>query len=41
VPARIAELKPDAGGFKVNLVTPEMVRDQAPDWTVTYKELFR
>jgi ABC-type Fe3+ transport system substrate-binding protein len=41
VPARIAELKPDAGGFQVNLVTPEMVRDQAPEWTATYKELFR
>jgi ABC-type Fe3+ transport system substrate-binding protein len=41
VPARIAELKPDAGGFKVNLVTPEMVRDQAPEWVATYKELFR
>jgi len=41
VPARIPELKPDAGKFKVNLVTPEMVRDQAPEWLATYKELFR
>lgn len=41
VPARIPELKPDAGGFKVNLVTPEMVRDQAPEWTAIYKDLFR
>jgi iron(III) transport system substrate-binding protein len=41
VPARIAELKPDAGGFKVNLVTPEMVRDEAPGWVATYKDLFR
>lgn len=41
VPARIAELKPSAGGFKVNLVTPEMVRDEAPGWTAIYKDLFR
>jgi ABC-type Fe3+ transport system substrate-binding protein len=41
VPAGIAELKPDAGGFKVNLVTPDMVRDDAPGWTAIYKDLFR
>jgi hypothetical protein len=35
------ELKPDAGGFKVNLVTPEMARDQTAAWTAIYKDLFR
>ena len=41
VPARIPELKPDAGNFKVNLVTPDMARDDLPKWTVIYRELFR
>jgi iron(III) transport system substrate-binding protein len=41
VPARMPELKPDAGGFKVNLVTPEMARDQTAAWTAIYKDLFR
>jgi ABC-type Fe3+ transport system substrate-binding protein len=41
VPARIPELKPDAGGFKVNLVTPEMARDKTAEWTAIYKDLFR
>ncbi len=41
VPARIPELKPDAGGFRVNVITPDMVRDHAQEWTATYKELFR
>lgn len=41
VPARIPELKPDAGHFKVNVVTPEMARDDLPKWTAVYHELFR
>jgi len=41
VPARVAELNPDAGKFKVNLITPDMVRDQTPEWTAIYKDLFR
>jgi ABC-type Fe3+ transport system substrate-binding protein len=41
VPAKIAELKPDAGHFKVNVVTPDMARDDLPKWTAIYKELFR
>jgi iron(III) transport system substrate-binding protein len=41
VPARVSGLKPDAGGFKVNLITPDMVRDESPNWTATYKDLFR
>jgi ABC-type Fe3+ transport system substrate-binding protein len=41
VPARIPTLKPEAGGFKVNLVTPEMARDQSAEWVAVYKDLFR
>jgi len=41
VPAKVAELKPDAGHFKVNVVTPEMARDDLPKWTKLYHELFR
>jgi iron(III) transport system substrate-binding protein len=41
VPARIPELKPDAGHFKVNVVTSEMARDDLPKWTAVYHELFR
>ena len=41
VPARIADLKPDAGHFTVNVVTPQMARDDLPKWTAIYHELFR
>jgi iron(III) transport system substrate-binding protein len=41
VPAKVPENKPDAGHFKVNVVTPDMARDDTPKWTATYKELFR
>ena len=41
VPAKVPTLKPDAGKFTVNVVTPEMARDDLPKWTAIYKELFR
>jgi ABC-type Fe3+ transport system substrate-binding protein len=41
VPARSADLKPGAGQFSVNLVTPDMARDELPKWTAIYRELFR
>ncbi|HEX3864946.1 MAG TPA: extracellular solute-binding protein [Stellaceae bacterium] len=41
VPAKIAELKPDAGHFTANIVTPDMARDDLPKWTALYHELFR
>lgn len=41
IPARIAELKPEAGHFKVNLITTDMVRDHLARWTAQYHELFR
>ena len=41
VPAKIPTLKPDAGHFKVNVVTPQMARDDLPKWTALYHELFR
>jgi ABC-type Fe3+ transport system substrate-binding protein len=41
VPARIPELKPEAGHFSVNYITPEMTRDGLPKWTAIYHEVFR
>ncbi len=41
VPAKLAELKPDAGHFKVTVVTPQMARDDLPQWTAIYRQLFR
>jgi iron(III) transport system substrate-binding protein len=41
VQAKVPENKPDAGKFKVNVVTPDMARDDNPKWTATYKEIFR
>ncbi|MFI4981474.1 MAG: ABC transporter substrate-binding protein, partial [Nevskiales bacterium] len=41
VPAKAVELKPDAGHFTVNVVTPQMARDDLPKWTALYRELFR
>jgi ABC-type Fe3+ transport system substrate-binding protein len=41
VPAKVPELKPDVGHFTVNVVTPDMARDDLPKWTSVYKELFR
>jgi len=41
VPAKVPGNKPDAEHFKVNVVTPDMARDDTPKWTAIYKELFR
>jgi len=41
VPAKVPENKPDAGHFKVNVVTPDMARDDTAKWTAIYKEVFR
>ena len=41
VPARIAELKPEAGHFTVKLMTPDDVRENLSRWTALYHELFR
>ncbi len=41
VPAKIPDLKPEAGHFTVNVVTPDMARDDLPKWTAIYRELFR
>lgn len=41
IPARIPELKPETGHFAVNLVTPDMARDDLSQWTAIYRELFR
>ncbi len=41
VPARIPALKPEAGQFQVNYITPEMTRDGMTEWTKIYHEVFR
>ena len=41
VPARIPELKPEAGHFKANVISPEQVRDGLAKWVAIYHELFR
>ncbi len=41
VSAKVPENKPEAGKFKVNVVTPEMARDDTPKWTAIYKDIFR
>jgi ABC-type Fe3+ transport system substrate-binding protein len=39
--ARIPELKPEAGQFSVNYITPQMTRDDLPKWTTIYHEVCR
>jgi ABC-type Fe3+ transport system substrate-binding protein len=41
VPARIPELKPEAGHFAVNYITPQMTQDDLPKWISIYREVFR
>jgi ABC-type Fe3+ transport system substrate-binding protein len=41
VPARIPGLKPEAGHFLVNYITPQMTRDDLPKWIAIYHEVFR
>jgi ABC-type Fe3+ transport system substrate-binding protein len=41
VAPRIPALRPDAGGFKVNYISPSMARDELPKWIAVYQELFR
>lgn len=40
VPAKVASLKPKAGDFKVNAVTPTMIREDLAKWIKIYHELF-
>ena len=41
IPAKVPENKPDAGGFKINVVSPDQARDELPKWVAIYHELFR
>jgi len=41
VRAKVAELKPDAGGFKARTVTPDMLRAGEKGWTAIYQDQFR
>lgn len=40
VSAKVAELKPDAGGFTAVAILPSMNRDLLPKWLEIYKRLF-
>lgn len=41
VPASIAELKPDRGGFEVFVVPPAMTQERLSEWNEIYRELFQ
>lgn len=41
IPARIAELKPDAGHFAVNYISPDMTKEGLTKWIGIYREVFR
>ena len=41
VPAKTPELKPDAGHFRTDVITPAMERDELPRWQAIYRDLFR
>jgi iron(III) transport system substrate-binding protein len=41
VAPRIPTLRPDAGGFKVNYISPLIARDELPKWIAIYHELFQ
>jgi iron(III) transport system substrate-binding protein len=41
VAPRIPTLRPDAGGFKVNYISPLMARGELPKWVAIYHELFQ
>ena len=41
VPARIPELKPEAGHFAVSYISPDMTRDGLTKWISIYHEVFR
>jgi ABC-type Fe3+ transport system substrate-binding protein len=41
VPPRIAGLRPDGGGFKVNYISPAIARDEMPNWIAIYREVFQ
>jgi len=41
VAARIADLKPEAGHFKANLIPPQMVHDDLLQWRAVFHEVFR
>ena len=41
IPARIAELKPEAGHFSVNYISPDMTKEGLTKWIGIYREVFR
>jgi ABC-type Fe3+ transport system substrate-binding protein len=41
VPAKIATLKPEAGHFAVNVISPDLFRDHGKEWIGIYRSLFQ
>ncbi len=41
VPARIPTLKPEAGDFTIDVISPDQVRDGLANWIAIYQQLFR
>src|SRR5262249_7126055 len=41
VAAKTASLKPEAGGFRVTSITPELAEKNLAEWTRIYNELFK
>jgi iron(III) transport system substrate-binding protein len=41
VPAGVETLKPDAGKFAVNVISPDIYRKNSDEWTKIYRSLFR
>ncbi len=41
IPARIPQLKPEAGHFAVNYISPDMTKDDLTKWISIYREVFR
>lgn len=40
-PARIASLKPESGGFKAVVLSPQLVDDKIGEWIKIYEQLFK
>ena len=41
IPAKVASLKPDAGGFSATILPPEMLAQKSERWMAILKDLFQ
>jgi ABC-type Fe3+ transport system substrate-binding protein len=41
MPAKIASLKPEGGGFQALVLNPDEIEEKLPRWTAIFKEMFR